>query len=139
MQSKDKQKKNYFSTISFRPRPVFISKLTPSKAQIFFTMNPYMTELARSNGKIGPWSQINLGVKSVIIAITSPKYFLCPHYEIQGDPNQNLKFVFVITLKLFISDPMLVKPNCVSDLTFFSISKKNLNFSAVCLQFFKKN
>ena len=32
---------------------------------------------------------------------------------IQGDPNQNLKFVLAITLKLCISDPMLVKPKCV--------------------------
>ena len=32
---------------------------------------------------------------------------------IQGDPNQNLKCLLAITLKLCISDPMLVKPKCV--------------------------
>ena len=34
-------------------------------------------------------------------------------FEVQGDPNQNLKCLFAITLKLCISDPMLVKPKCV--------------------------
>ena len=33
--------------------------------------------------------------------------------NIQGDPNQNLKFVLAITPKICISDPMLVKPKCV--------------------------
>ena len=32
---------------------------------------------------------------------------------IQGDPNQNLKSLLAITLKLCISDPRLVKPKCV--------------------------
>ena len=34
---------------------------------------------------------------------------------VQGDPNQNLKFILAITLKLCISDPILVKPKCVSE------------------------
>ena len=34
-------------------------------------------------------------------------------YQLQGDPNQNLKFVLAITLKLSISNPVLVKPKCV--------------------------
>ena len=33
--------------------------------------------------------------------------------KLQGDPNQNLKFVLAITLKVCISDPMMVKPKCV--------------------------
>ena len=33
--------------------------------------------------------------------------------EVQGDPNQNLKFLLAITLKIFIFEPMLVKPECV--------------------------
>ena len=32
---------------------------------------------------------------------------------VEGDPNQNLKCLLAITLKLCISDPMLVKPKCV--------------------------
>ena len=32
---------------------------------------------------------------------------------LQDDPNQNLKCLLAITLKRCISDPMLVKPNCV--------------------------
>ena len=32
--------------------------------------------------------------------------------RLQGDPNQNLKCVLAITLKLHIFDPMLVKPKC---------------------------
>ena len=38
--------------------------------------------------------------------------------QIQGDPNQNLKFLPAISLKLCISDPMLVKPKCVSYIYF---------------------
>ena len=33
--------------------------------------------------------------------------------SLQGDPNQNLKFVLAITQKICMSDPMLVKPKCV--------------------------
>ena len=32
---------------------------------------------------------------------------------VQGEPNQNMKFVLAITLKICISDPMLIKPKCV--------------------------
>ena len=32
---------------------------------------------------------------------------------LQGDLNQNLKCLLAITLKLCISDPLLVKPKCV--------------------------
>ena len=38
---------------------------------------------------------------------------------IQGDPNQNLKFVLAITLKIWVSDPMLVKPKCVWEVVDF--------------------
>ena len=59
---------------------------------------------------------------------------------IQGDPNQNLKFVLAITLKIHISDPMLVKPKCVWEVkVYFYFSAVCLQFSAACLQFFKKN
>ena len=34
-------------------------------------------------------------------------------FLIQGDPNQNLKFILGLTLKVSISDPGLVKPKCV--------------------------
>ena len=34
-------------------------------------------------------------------------------HNLQGDPNQNLRFLLAITLKIYISDPMLVKPKCV--------------------------
>ena len=33
--------------------------------------------------------------------------------ELQGDPNQNLLIEIVITLKICISDPMLIKPKCI--------------------------
>ena len=32
------------------------------------------------------------------------------HYYLQGDPNQSLLFQMAITLKICISDPILVKP-----------------------------
>ena len=35
------------------------------------------------------------------------------HYVVQGDPNQNLRFLLARTLKICVSDPMLVKPKCV--------------------------
>ena len=38
---------------------------------------------------------------------------------LQGDPNQNLKFVLAITLKICISDPMLVKPKYVWEVKVF--------------------
>ena len=58
---------------------------------------------------------------------------------LQGDPNQNLKFVLAITLKICISDPILVKPNCVWEVEVYSYFLADcLQFSAVCLQFFKK-
>ena len=41
-------------------------------------------------------------------------------HTIQGDPNQNLSFQMAVTLKLFISDPMSVKPKCVSGTESFS-------------------
>ena len=58
---------------------------------------------------------------------------------LQGDPNQNLKCLLAITLKLCISDPMMLKPKCVWDAyNYFWFSAVSLQFSAVCLQFFKR-
>ena len=34
-------------------------------------------------------------------------------YTVYGDPNHNLEFVLAITLKVYISDPMLVQPKCL--------------------------
>ena len=50
---------------------------------------------------------------------------------VQGDPNQNLRFLLAITLKISISDPMFRKPKCVWDAYIY------FDFSAVCLQFSK--
>ena len=36
---------------------------------------------------------------------------------LQGDPNQNLKFILALTLKVSISDPGLIKPKCVWELS----------------------
>ena len=36
-----------------------------------------------------------------------------PQILVQGDPNQKLKFLLAVALKLCIFDPMLVKPKCV--------------------------
>ena len=50
---------------------------------------------------------------------------------IQDDPNQNCRFLRAITLKLCISDPILVKRKVVH---FFLSSKNCLHFSVACLQ-----
>ena len=49
---------------------------------------------------------------------TSTKYTFRT-YNVQGDPNQNLLFQFALSLKLSISDPMLVKPKCVWEVEVF--------------------
>ena len=75
-----------------------------------------------------------------------PRWSLCPKkicvaallQILQGDPNQNCPFLRAITQKLSISDPKLVKPKCGGG-SFFQFSKICLHFSAVCLQFLKKN
>ena len=60
--------------------------------------------------------------------------------NIQGDPNQSLLIQMAITLKIRISDPMLVKPKCVLEASiYFDFSAVCLQFSAVCLQFSKIN
>ena len=38
---------------------------------------------------------------------------------VQGDPNQNLLIQFALSLKQIVSDPMLVKPKCVWEVTVF--------------------
>ena len=48
--------------------------------------------------------------KGMIVKIFNIYYY--GNY-LQGDPNQNVKFLLAITLKICISDPMLVKPKCV--------------------------
>ena len=53
--------------------------------------------------------------------------------KIQGDPNQSLLFQMAITLKICISDTILVRPKCVLDASIY------FHFSAVCLQFSKTN
>ena len=59
--------------------------------------------------------------------------------KVQGDPNQKLQLQMAVTLKLCISEPMLVKPKCVLGVAdFFQFSAVCLQFSAVCLQFPKK-
>ena len=56
--------------------------------------------------------------------------------KIQGDPNQNLLLQLAITLKICISDPMLVKPKWVLEAyIYFDFSAVCLQFLAVCLQF----
>ena len=52
---------------------------------------------------------------------------------LQGDPNQNLLLQMAITLKMSISDSMLVKPKYGSEACIY------FHFSAVCLQFSKIN
>ena len=51
---------------------------------------------------------------------------------LQGDPNQNPLFQMAEPLKICISDPMLVKLKCVLKAQVY------FDFSAICLQFFKK-
>ena len=54
---------------------------------------------------------------------------------LQGDPNQNLLFQFALSLKLSISDPMLIKPKCVWEVEVFL---KNCKQTAEkCKQIFK--
>ena len=55
---------------------------------------------------------------------------------LQGDPNQNLKFVLAMILKVCISDPMLLKPKCVWEaVVFFNFRK---NFQLFVYNFSKK-
>ena len=52
----------------------------------------------------------------VVTLIENPPYTMLKEdvsFKIQGEPNQNLKFVLAITPKVCISDPMLIKPKCV--------------------------
>ena len=61
-------------------------------------------------------------------------------FKLQGDPNQNLKFVLAITLKLCISDPMLVKPKCVWEPSvFFNFQKFVYIFQLFVYNFSKKS
>ena len=53
------------------------------------------------------------GIKKMTKAAIVYSHDLICFSNIQGDPNQNLKFVLAITLKICVSDPMLVKPKCV--------------------------
>ena len=39
--------------------------------------------------------------------------------NVQSDPNQNLLIQMAITLKIHMSDPMLVKPKCVSEVCIY--------------------
>ena len=53
---------------------------------------------------------------------------------IQGDSNQNLKFILAITVNVCISDPILVKPKRIWEQSVFS---KNFKQTAEkCKQFF---
>ena len=49
--------------------------------------------------------------------------------RLQGDPSQNLLIQMATTLKICISDPMLIKPKCVWEASIY------FHFSAVCLEF----
>ena len=40
--------------------------------------------------------------------------------NLKGDPNQNFPFQMTITLKISVSDTMLVKPKCVWEVAVFS-------------------
>ena len=47
------------------------------------------------------------------MSISNPFPFLKQQCTLQGDPNQNFWFQMTVTLKISISDPMLVRPKCV--------------------------
>ena len=52
--------------------------------------------------------------------------------RVQGDPNQSLLIQMAITLKICISDPMLVKPKCVLEVYIYfdnykQTADKNVN------------
>ena len=51
--------------------------------------------------------------RNIFISVNTA--FVCSQNSImvQGDPNQNLKFLLAVPLKQRISDPMLAKPKCV--------------------------
>ena len=58
--------------------------------------------------------------------------------NIQGDPNQNLKFLLAIILKLCISDPLLVKPKCVLEVyIYFDFQLFVYNFQLFVYNFSK--
>ena len=50
---------------------------------------------------------------------TSKRHVTCNCNLLQSDPNQNCPFIRTVSLKLSTSDPVLVKPNCVSDAVVF--------------------
>ena len=85
----------------------------------------------RHGGHGKPSSSKSSRSKSGLMHSASCPFKVTNVMVIHCDPNQNLKFVLAITLKVCISDPMLVKPKCVWEVKVFY-------FSAVCLQFFKK-
>ena len=65
-------------------------------------------------GKDRPQSELknsNSVMMKTSVASTSPQ--VPTTLMIQGDPNLNLKFVLAMTLKICISDPILVKPKWV--------------------------
>ena len=46
--------------------------------------------------------------------------FIITHtFKLQGDPNQSLLIQMATTLKICISDPMLIKPKCVLDASIY--------------------
>ena len=64
---------------------------------------------------------------------------VCILTELQGDPNQNLICLLAITLKLCISDPMLVKPKCVWEASnFFDFQLFVYNFQLFVYNLSKK-
>ena len=68
-----------------------------------------------SEQKIISWEWINacttrISFSKSAVVPTLPIYV---HTLVQGDPNQSLLFQMAITLKIYISDPILVKPKYV--------------------------
>ena len=80
------------------------------------------------------WSKICLTIHAYTLKCSNT---LSMKVVIQDDPNRNFLFQMTITLKLSMSDPMLVLPKCVwKAVGFFSIFEKN--FSCLFTIFQKK-
>ena len=141
--------------VSFDFKEVFFVKLTWIFVNFFAGASKIMRYYGFEIIKIGCWGQSSLCFghsPHILFSVTVwpfmiLSYFLTPSFKgeyaknyvksryrnlrhfLQGDPNQNFLFQMAMTLKICISDHILVKPKCVWHAQVY--------FSAVCLQFLR--
>ena len=109
--------------------------MTPLEHPIFFLIFVFQSlQNCRVSKRF--FAQFSYPAKHLIMMIIHFMNWL----TLRGDPNQNLKCLLAITLKLNISDPMLVKPKCVSEVAvFWKIANKQLKKCKQISEDWKKN